>query len=552
MNKTKRSIAIFLALTSLLTLFSFPASAVEPTGMTISQLAAASGEVASSLVSVIQTGTLGENGIYYNITAPSFITVGAYEMGIEDYVVMAARAINQIRAGGAATTNIPYLDRTLGTKTCTEAGTTTSLTKEQYLELAERVSKLGTTSATMPTSFNRPTDGINYYNGRICIFSIAQLFAKVLQGYASSGTLVATAEFLSTNYTTSQTYTPERNWYNEVMNAAVTVADYVEKNKKLPTSVTVNGTSVTMSQFAVLELQVVVGLSQGKTNDALSIPTVTACENPSETLTGGQITKANYLTYATNILNFVNNNGNLIPNYVTTSLGTMRYENFTYTYASILRSYRQNGSTLPASVTVKPWDEVIGTYDPSTGTYSWLETPSSISAPNGTTYSRSNLIKATSNCQVTNSTIISVAKTGIKNGGTPTNMNTAAKHLEAYLNAKTDYGDYYGNSYYNTVYGAVTTWTHKNASGHGYGNCCDMGHLGNACARAVGIPAGYAHATCRFSSGLVTGHVFSWWWCGSAYGWKRVDMTSSRNSLGVQNNCTVSTWNTKFTTTLGF
>ena len=99
--------------------------------------------------------------------------------------------------------------------------------------------------------------------------SIAQVFANVLMVYASSGSLLSVVEFLPTNYTTSATYTPMRDWYNEVLNAAVTVADYVEKNKKLPTSVTILGNTVNMSQFAVLELKVVIGLSQGKSNENL-------------------------------------------------------------------------------------------------------------------------------------------------------------------------------------------------------------------------------------------------------------------------------------------
>lgn len=259
-----------MVLCTLIGTFAFSASAAEPTGgMTISQLAAASDGVGTSIAEIIQTGERDDNGIYYNITAPSYITVGAYEMGIEDYVIMAGRAIYQLALGSDASTNVPYVNRTLSTKTCTEAGAETSLTKAQYLELAERISELGSTSATMPTSFNRPTDGSNYYNGRICIFSIAQVFANVLMVYASSGSLLSVVEFLPTNYTTSATYTPMRDWYNEVLNAAVTVADYVEKNKKLPTSVTILGNTVNMSQFAVLELKVVIGLSQGKSNENL-------------------------------------------------------------------------------------------------------------------------------------------------------------------------------------------------------------------------------------------------------------------------------------------
>lgn len=531
MKRSKKPIVFLLVLCTLFSSFSFSVAAAEPTGMTVSQLAAASGDVATNLTAIIQSGAVDDNGVYYNISTPSYITVGAYEMGIEDYVIMAGRAIYQLALGNSASsTNVPYANRILNTATCTEAGTGTLLTKAQYLELAERISKLGTTSAKLPSSFNRPTDGVNSYNGRICVFSIAQAFAKVLQGYASAGTLLSAVEFLPTNYTTSETYTPSRDWYNDVLTAAVTVADYVEKNKKLPTSVTILGTSVNMSQFAVLELQVLIGLSQGKSNDVLSYPNVTACANPSESLTSGQIQKANYITYATNIVNYVKNNGNTIPNYVTTSLGTMRFENFTYSYAKILRWYRQNSNTLPTYVTVSPWSSVTaassgsssGTTTGTTTKFSWENEniPAQIYNPESNykkNVSSANYLKRTKFCQSTNSTIISKAKYGIltwsgRKYSNPKNFYQAAYNLEKYLNNYTSY-EYYTC----TIKGALNTWNAKK------GNCGDFSHMGNAFARAAHIPAMYIHHE---------GHFWSKWWCGSSYGWKIVDLCNNSDYLG--------------------
>lgn len=353
----KRFLAFVLVLCTLIGLFAFPASAEEPTEMTISQLATAAGDVSASLEEIIQSGTRGSNGIYYNITAPTTITVGAYSMGIEDFTIMAARAVDRLGNGNAASTSIPYLNRTLGTQICTEAGTGSTLNKAQYLELADRISRLGTTSANFPTSFNRPTDGENFYDGRICVFSIAHLFANVLQSYASKGTLPASGEFLPTYYTTSDTYyVPTVNWYPWVVSAGTSYANYVERNRKVPSTNTVGSYSVSNPVFTYLACKTIVGLAEGKTSEELSRPSVSTAPDQSENMTAGSLPKSVYVEKCRATLDFISQNGH-VPNYWSTSLGTIRYATYLYTLAKILRYYEIN-KALPASIDVQPWSAV--------------------------------------------------------------------------------------------------------------------------------------------------------------------------------------------------
>ncbi|MBQ6443377.1 MAG: Ig-like domain repeat protein [Methanosphaera sp.] len=121
-----------------------------------------------------------------------------------------------------------------------------------------------------------------------------------------------------------------------------------------------------------------------------------------------------------------------------------------------------------------------------------------------------------SNCQVYNSVIQNLAKSLIS--GKTTTL-AQAKAIFSYLNQKTSY-DYYAN----TRYGALGTWNRK------AGNCCDMANLMVAVCRAAGIPARYAHATCYFRSGLVTGHVWAQVYVNGA--WHNCDLTSNSNSFG--------------------
>ena len=130
-------------------------------------------------------------------------------------------------------------------------------------------------------------------------------------------------------------------------------------------------------------------------------------------------------------------------------------------------------------------------------------------------------VKATSNCQVSSSTIQNLAKTIKAQGYSSTAQ--LARNIFNYLNSKTGY-----SYYYDTHKGAVQTWNSRT------GNCCDLAHLMIAVSRACNIPARYCHARCYFSSGLVTGHVWAELYVDGS--WRSCDLTSSRNSYGVINN----------------
>ena len=133
----------------------------------------------------------------------------------------------------------------------------------------------------------------------------------------------------------------------------------------------------------------------------------------------------------------------------------------------------------------------------------------------------SNYLKATKYCQVNNTTIKKVAQTGVGKAKTPLD---AAKNLFKYLNKNTSY-----KYYYDTKYGAVGTWNNRK------GNCADLAHLAVACARSVGIPARYVHASgCKFRDGDICGHYWAQWYIGGK--WYNVDLTSDSNTFNCKAN----------------
>ena len=136
-------------------------------------------------------------------------------------------------------------------------------------------------------------------------------------------------------------------------------------------------------------------------------------------------------------------------------------------------------------------------------------------------------LKASSNCQVGNSSIKKLADT-LTSG--VTKDDSKAEAIFNYVRDQIAYEDYY-----DTKYGALGTLNRM------MGNCADQAHLLIALLRTAGIPARYHHGQCTFSDGTITGHVWVEWTVdGSA--WHAVDPTSSRNSFDEITNWDTSTY----------
>ena len=253
-------------------------------------------------------------------------------------------------------------------------------------------------------------------------------------------------------------------------------------------------------------------VENGITTGVLKVAAMAEAPNPNDSIASGQIQTAEFIDMANRTVSFMETNGHA-PNYITTSLGQMHYYTGVYFFARILNYFGAYGQ-LPSQAKAEAWAITNGTYVEGSAAF-------------GNDYSGyANYLVPTANCQSTNATIISVAKTGMNYGSAPTSTYGAMYNLMNYLNDNIGYG-----YYYDTYYGAVGTWN------NGEGNCCDSAHLMNACARSLGVPGRYVHAYCRFSSGLETGHVWSEVLCGNE--WYTADLVSDYNYLGYKTNSTL-------------
>ncbi len=140
-----------------------------------------------------------------------------------------------------------------------------------------------------------------------------------------------------------------------VVNSAENVKTYIENKNKVPCKVTVSNKNVTSSQYLYLLTTTVGRINKGSTT-AVTLKYVASPTSPSESIISGTLTKTEYIAIANRINTYINTY-NRLPNYVTTSLGKMRYENLIYSYSKILSFYKTN-NRLPNYVTVKPWSNI--------------------------------------------------------------------------------------------------------------------------------------------------------------------------------------------------
>jgi len=170
MSKKFRSLALLLVFSLVFSLIAVvPASASVPETFDVAAVVAAAESASTKIESGILAGQQDVDGVYYDVRYPATVTVGAYEIGSESFVYLAAQAIVALAGGKADTHQVSCIDISLA-HTASTNGVATQLNRGQYVELAERVTKYASTMHQLPGSFNRPTDGTHVYDGRITLF----------------------------------------------------------------------------------------------------------------------------------------------------------------------------------------------------------------------------------------------------------------------------------------------------------------------------------------------------------------------------------------------
>ena len=423
---------------------------------------------------------------------PKYVSIGNSKLSLPLFLKLLTTGLIQINKGKPSSINVKTVDTPTNNAENVKGG---SITKTEYLDIAVRIQSYINSNGRAP---NYATSSL----GNIGYPSLIYMYSRILSYYDNNNVLVKSATikpWASVINQTSGNKTSEDGFtLAQISAAAGVVKSYVEANKKLPSTVKINGIQVTMPQFLQLLNTGLIQIYNKKTT-TISLENAGSPSNPAEDVKSGNIYKSEYFNLANRIANYLNSNGKA-PNYASSTLGKIRYETLIYLESRILNFYAQN-HVLPNYATVNSWQT-----SEDTSKYPQY-------------------LKATANCQSTNQNIINLANS-ITAGKTSAYAKATA--IFNWVNDHTTYA-----FYYNSKKGALETLS------SGTANCCDTTHLLIALTRAAGIPARYQHGICTFSDGEF-GHVWAQVYVNGH--WYYADAISPRNTFGVINNWDTSNW----------
>ena len=326
--------------------------------------------------------------------------------------------------------------------------------------------------------------------------------AKIKLGVLSQGNHAIKYSYGSTSGS-SKIHVVNKVTVKNIIKASKTVKNYISKNSKLPSTVKIGKIKVSTAEYLYLASKAIVNLKAGKTGK-IAVKNVASPKNPKSTSNLGEL--SNYLAVAKSVVKTSESKG-IIPNSVSSKVGTIGYDGLVSSFSRVLVSYGNNHK-MPSSISIKSVSSSSATKN--------LNSKNTIS--NLAAY-----LAASTNCEVNNDQIKELVSKLTKDCKTD---KEKANAIFKYVRDTISY-----SFYYDTKYGAVGTLKSKS------GNCVDHSHLLVAMYRTAGLAARYVHGKCTFSSGSTYGHVWTQVLIGDT--WTVADATSSRNSLG-----SVANWNT--------
>ena len=294
---------------------------------------------------------------------------------------------------------------------------------------------------------------------------------------------------------TSKIHVFDKFSLKQIISASSSVKKYIEKNKKLPSTVKIGNIKVSTADYLYLASKAIVNLDSNKKSD-IGYKSIKNPTKPGSASNEGNLN--DYLSVAKSIIKTADSKG-IMPNSVSSDVGNIGYKGVVYAFARVVNYYGDNG-IMPSYVTVSSLSGYTST--------------SKLNSKN-TIKNLASYLAASANCQVNNAKIKNLVAKLTKG------LTTDVEKATAIFNYVRDSISY--SFYYDTKYGAVGTLNAKS------GNCVDQSHLLVAMYRTAGLAARYAHGTCTFTSGTY-GHVWTQVLIGDT--WVVSDATSVRNSFG--------------------
>jgi len=291
---------------------------------------------------ITQTAIEVKNFLEYHKYLPDYITINGIVVNQATFLQLLTQTTTKINNQDTTPLTLQNIKQPT---TSTETITPGTLTKTEYLNLAQNILTYINTNqkapATMSTVF-----------GNIKFQSLLYLYTRALTMQKTYGTL--------------PTYLAVRPWSNipitdtnkktittqDITQTAIEVKNFLEYHKYLPDYITINGIVVNQATFLQLLTQTTTKINNQDTTP-LTLQNIKQLTTSTETITPGTLTKTEYLNLAQNILTYINTNGQA-PSTITSTLGNVKFESLLYLYCRVLNNYKDNG-ILPQLVTVRSW-----------------------------------------------------------------------------------------------------------------------------------------------------------------------------------------------------
>ncbi len=167
----------------------------------------------------------------------------------------------------------------------------------------------------------------------------------------------------------------------DILTAATTLKNTISSKGTIPSTVSVGGVSYSTPQFLYMMAQATVYINAGKTS-AQVLPVSASAPSSSSGDATGQLYLSGYVDVASRLVSFISSYEQA-PNYSTSTLGKIKYENLVDAFARILAYYKTN-KALPNYVEIKEISSSSSSSSTSTntGTSSSSSTAKTISIKN--------------------------------------------------------------------------------------------------------------------------------------------------------------------------
>jgi len=280
-----------------------------------------------------------------NKMLPNNVTINGITVSMPSFLELLTTAVLNINGGINTAINSISFGNAPNPRDTMTSGT---MSKSEYLSIASNVKSFMDKNLVAPEyAYNT---SLGWYFG---YQNMVYTYSKIMSYYSTNNKLPTTISVDPWKIVTDVKFTT-----SQIASAATWVQNYVDTYKSLPTSVTINGTSVSMPSFLQLLTAATINIKNGNSGNLVPCYTVSNAPNPRDTMTSGNMLESEYLSIANNVNSFINKN-NVAPEYAyDTSLGWyFGFQNMVYTYSKIMSYYATN-KALPNYVSVNAWSSI--------------------------------------------------------------------------------------------------------------------------------------------------------------------------------------------------